>query len=268
LLIVTPATRVFAFGAIATHTFNDAPFNPAATVSTGETITYTTSDPNVATIVSGLVNIVGAGTVTITATITSNPNYADVQPLTQTLVINKATQTISFSSLPIMQVGGAVLSVSLTSSAGLPVILSSSLPSIASVNGQVITALSVGSTIITAIQAGNANYLPATFSQLLKVQDAAEMVKVRPGLSPNGDGINDYLMIDGIQDYPDNKLTIVNRNGLKMFQAAGYNNLNNVFDGHNSSGDMLQAGTYFYELELHINGETKRKAGYIVIKFN
>jgi gliding motility-associated-like protein len=268
VLTVTPATRVFAFGTIASHTYGDTDFSPGATVNTGETITYTTSDPTIATIVNGLVHIVSAGSVTVTASIVSNPNYVDVTPVSQQCVINKAAQSISFNALPVMQVGGSVLSLSLTSSVGLPVTLSSSQPSVAAVSGQNITALSVGSTIITATQAGNINYLPATYSQLLKVQDAVELVKVRPGLSPNGDGVNDFLIIEGIQDYPDNRLTIVNRNGVKMFQTSGYNNLSSVFDGHNSSGDLMQAGTYFYELELHINGETKRKAGYIILKFN
>jgi len=268
ILTVTPATRVFAFGTIATHTYGDTDFSPGATVNTGETISYTTSDPTVATIVNGLVHIVGAGTVTITATVASNPNYVDVLPLTQTLVINKAAQSISLAAFPVMQVGGPVLSLNIISNVGLPVTISSSQPAIAAVSGQNITALSVGSTIITVSQPGTNNYLPATYSQLLKVQDAVELVKVRPGFSPNGDGINDFLIIEGIQDYPDNKLTIVNRNGVKMFQTSGYNNVSTVFDGHNSSGDLMQAGTYFYELELHINGETKRKAGYIILKFN
>jgi gliding motility-associated-like protein len=270
VLSVTPATRIFAFGPIPAHTFGDTDFSPGATVNTGETITYTTSDPTIATIANGLVHIVSAGSVTITASIASNPSYADVQPISQAYVINKAAQTISFNSLPVLQVGGPVLSLSLVSSAGLPVTLSSSDQTIASVNaGQHITALSVGSVIITATQAGNNDYLPATYSQLLKVEDAVELVKVRPGLSPNGDGINDFLVIEGIQDYPDNKLTIVNRNGSRVFQSSGYNNLTNVFDGHSgNNGELMAAGTYFYELEIKVNGETKRKAGYIVLKFN
>jgi gliding motility-associated-like protein len=269
-LSITASTRTFAFGAIPAHIYGDVDFSAGATVNTGETITYTTSDPNIATIVNGLVHIVNAGTFTITASIASSPNYADVLPLSQFYTISKAVQTISFNSLPVMQAGGPVLSLNLTSSVGLPVTFTSSNPSIAVVNGQNINALGVGSTIITATQAGNINYLPATYSQLLKVQDAAELVKVRPGLSPNGDGINDFLVIDGIQDYPDNKLTIVNRNGVKLFQTSGYNNLTNVFDGHASTngGSLMQAGTYFYELEIKVNGETKRKAGYIVLKFN
>ena len=79
---------------------------------------------------------------------------------------------------------------------------------------------------------------------------------------------NDFLIIEGIQDYPSNKLTIVNRNGVKMYQTSGYDNVSKVFDGHSSGGDMMQAGTYFYELEINVNGETKRKAGYIILKFN
>jgi gliding motility-associated-like protein len=266
VLTITPATRTFTFATLPAHTYLDADFNPGAVVNTGETITYTTSNPTIATIVNGLIHIVGAGQVTITASIAANPNYVDVQPISQVYTIVKATQTLSFT-LPVVQ-AGAVLAINITSSAGLPVVFTSSQPGVVSISGQNITALSVGSTIITATQPGNGNYLPVSYSQQLIVQDAAELVKVRPGLSPNGDGINDFLVIDGIQDYPNNRLTIVNRNGVKVFQTSGYNNLSNVFDGHSSNGDLMQAGTYFYELEINVNGDNKRKAGYIILKFN
>ena len=32
--------------------------------------------------------------------------------------------------------------------------------------------------------------------------------------SPNGDGVNDYWEILGLQNYPGNKLQIYNRNGI------------------------------------------------------
>jgi len=269
VLTVAPATRVFAYVNVAAHTYGDADFSPGATVNTGETITYTSSDITVATILNGLVHIVSGGQVTITASIASNPNYADVTPIAQTLVIGRATQTVTFSSLPILQVGSADYLANATASSGLPVTLSSSDQSIATANGLNIIAVGIGITTITATQPGDKNFLPATASQTVKTEDEVALVKVRPGLSPNGDGIDDHLTIDGIEDYPSNTLLIVNKSGSKVFQASGYNNTNNVFDGHSSTnGDLLPPGTYYYELTIQTKGENKRKAGYIILKFN
>jgi len=104
--------------------------------------------------------------------------------------------------------------------------------------------------------------------QPLEKAKMEDNVSVRQGLSPNGDGINDYLVIDGIQTYPDNKLTIMNRNGALVFEAKGYDNSSRVFDGRsNKNGQLQLPGTYFYSLEYAVKGEIKHKTGFIVLKY-
>ncbi len=66
------------------------------------------------------------------------------------------------------------------------------------------------------------------------------------GFSPNGDGVNDVFYIDGIEDFPNNKLCIYNRWGNKVYEKDGYNN---EWDG-SWSGNVLPDGTYFYVLNL------------------
>ena len=87
-------------------------------------------------------------------------------------------------------------------------------------------------------------------------------------VSPNGDGINDFLLIDNISQYPDNKLMIMNRNGQLIYEAKGYDNASKTFDGHsNKNGQMQLPGTYFYQLDYAVNGLTKHKTGFIVLKY-
>ncbi|WP_299589998.1 cadherin-like beta sandwich domain-containing protein [Mucilaginibacter sp.] len=93
-------------------------------------------------------------------------------------------------------------------------------------------------------------------------------VLVHPSLSPNGDGIGDKLLIDGIAGHPDNELTIMNRSGGLVYEASGYDNVLKVFDGHSSvNGKLQQAGTYFYSLDYKADGQSKRKTGYFIIKY-
>jgi gliding motility-associated-like protein len=76
-------------------------------------------------------------------------------------------------------------------------------------------------------------------------------VSVPSAFSPNGDGVNDIWVINGILSYPGSILEIFNRWGEKVFEAAGYqNNWNGTFNGK-----RLPDGTYFYILDLRSPAE-------------
>jgi len=101
----------------------------------------------------------------------------------------------------------------------------------------------------------------------VKNNEDALQLTVHQGVSPNGDGANDKLVIDGITAYPENTLKVMNRNGDVIYQIAGYDNTGRVFDGHDSKGILQKAGTYFYSLEYKKDEETIRKTGYLIIKY-
>jgi gliding motility-associated-like protein len=56
--------------------------------------------------------------------------------------------------------------------------------------------------------------------------------------SPNGDGINDYWVIQGINLYPGNEVIVLNRWGNEVYSMKDYNN--------NWDGSNLNEGTYLY----------------------
>ncbi|MDQ6471839.1 gliding motility-associated C-terminal domain-containing protein [Flavobacterium sp. LHD-80] len=82
-----------------------------------------------------------------------------------------------------------------------------------------------------------------------------ENIVVHNAFSPNGDGINDVFVIDGIGDltcYPGNTVEIYNRWGILVFETTDYNNTTNAFDGTSrgrttvNKSEGLPTGTYFY----------------------
>ena len=94
------AASPFTFNPIAARTYGDADFSAGvSSLNTTQPINYSSADLAVATISSaGIIHIVGAGTTNIRATQASDGTYpaADV---TQPLVVNKATLTITADNL-------------------------------------------------------------------------------------------------------------------------------------------------------------------------
>lgn len=76
-------------------------------------------------------------------------------------------------------------------------------------------------------------------------------IPVPEGFSPNGDGKNDWFVIDGIENYPNNTFTVYNRWGNVVYEAKPYNNeWDGRWDNESRAGEGLPIGTYFYILDL------------------
>jgi len=75
-------------------------------------------------------------------------------------------------------------------------------------------------------------------------------------VTPDGDGKNDYFVIDNIKNYPNNKVEIFNRWGARVYETRGYDPIgdgsSNVFRGYSEGkvtvdkGSKLPSGTYYY----------------------
>lgn len=75
-----------------------------------------------------------------------------------------------------------------------------------------------------------------------------ESLTIYSGFSPNGDNLNDFWRIDGIEAFPANEVRIYNRWGDLVFEEKGYQN-QRAWDGA-SRGAPLPDGTYFYVIHL------------------
>ena len=95
-------------------------------------------------------------------------------------------------------------------------------------------------------------------------KDLCDLLKPR-GISPNGDGKNDYLIIPGILRYQPNHLMIYNRWGNLVFKSDNYlNDWNGIANrGTILYGEELPEGTYFYL--IRIEGESETRKGYLTL---
>jgi len=73
------------------------------------------------------------------------------------------------------------------------------------------------------------------------------ILEMPEGVSPNGDGDNDYFVVRGLDAYPNNDITIFNRWGNIVYQQKAYNN---DWDGKNNMSVQLPDGTYFVVLNV------------------
>lgn len=87
-------------------------------------------------------------------------------------------------------------------------------------------------------------------------------VTVYNAFSPNGDSVNDYWEIDGIEGYPENIVIVYNRWGDVLIDFQNYNNADVVWDGTNRSGKQVPAGTYFFVVEV---GGDQNQAGWVQV---
>ncbi|WP_373075721.1 gliding motility-associated C-terminal domain-containing protein, partial [Zeaxanthinibacter enoshimensis] len=85
-------------------------------------------------------------------------------------------------------------------------------------------------------------------------------------LTPNADGKNDRLYIEGITESPNNHIQIFNRHGIMVYSKDNYKD---EFEGYSNRDQVvrrnrgLEPGIYFYIIILH---DLKvKKQGYMYI---
>ncbi|WP_264524482.1 gliding motility-associated C-terminal domain-containing protein [Flavobacterium sp. N502536] len=89
-------------------------------------------------------------------------------------------------------------------------------------------------------------------------------------ISPNNDGLNEYLRIDGLEG-TENEVEIYNRWGVKVFQTTAYGTKENVFDGFCNvknlllRNEKLPSGTYFYILSVTKDQVDTKQTGYLYL---
>ncbi|WP_425234461.1 gliding motility-associated C-terminal domain-containing protein [Ulvibacterium sp.] len=85
-------------------------------------------------------------------------------------------------------------------------------------------------------------------------------------LTPNGDGKNDFLVLEGIENSPNNTMQIFDRYGVLVYSKTNYNN---EFNGLSNQGAIvnknagLASGVYFYIITM--NDLRQKHQGYLYV---
>ncbi len=77
-------------------------------------------------------------------------------------------------------------------------------------------------------------------------------VRAVDAITPNGDGLNEFFVIENIENYPNSTLIIFDRRGKQILQRQGYQN---NWDG-SYNGTRLPAGVYYYLIKFDISRRT------------
>jgi gliding motility-associated-like protein len=88
-------------------------------------------------------------------------------------------------------------------------------------------------------------------------------VEINELVTPNGDGNNDLWLIEGIEQFPDNQVIIVDRWGAEIYSVRGYNNQEVAWNGENKSGNLVPRGTYYYFISIRNEQDALERKGFL-----
>lgn len=113
-----------------------------------------------------------------------------------------------------------------------------------------IAAVSSGSYDVTITDAN----LCTIHYNVIVTEDSCDIVTVHNVITPNGDGYNDFWMVDGISNYPASEVKVFDKWGDEVYSVTGYTN--------NWNGDKVPDGTYYYLIKY----DDKMLKGSLLIK--
>jgi len=91
MLTVDKGDQTITFNALPAKSIEDADFNPGASSSSALSISYSSNNTSVATIIGSMIHIIGEGSAIITASQAGDANYNAAIDVSQTLIVNLTT---------------------------------------------------------------------------------------------------------------------------------------------------------------------------------
>lgn len=243
-LYVFKSCQEISFPALPERTFGDPPFEIVASACSGLALHFSSSDPSVARVSGNQITMTGAGSAVITAVQQGSGNLETAPSKSQTLIVQKSGQGVSFSSLAQKVVGDPPFTLEGSASSGLPVSYLSSDPGVAAVSGNLVTIVGAGTTVISAQQTGDNNYLAAPpVSQPLTVAREGNPPQLALStLSSGASTSNPVLNVVGAASDPSGIASLTVNGADLTGEAALFSSAVALADGVNTIGVAARDG--------------------------
>lgn len=161
-----------------TKTVMDPNFSITSTSSNTSVITYSSSNPGVASVnASGLVDLLNVGTTVITLSKLTDANY-EATSTTVTLTVTKANPTLSSFADISKTYGDAAFELIAPSSNSDGSFTYSSSSASATISGNTVTLVGTGDVIITATQTGSTNFNSGSITATLHIEKADQTITI------------------------------------------------------------------------------------------
>jgi uncharacterized delta-60 repeat protein len=171
-LIVEKANQIINFS-VPELNYLSPPTIVTASSSSGLTVTFSNSDPTVASLNGNILTVHKTGTTLITTSQAGNENYLPASR-TDTVTVRKASQFMGMLFPDSVDAVPSVSGLTQFASSGLLITYEVDDQSLASINGNTITFLKAGTVTLTGTQAGNENFLPVSESVTFVIRRVAQ----------------------------------------------------------------------------------------------
>jgi len=181
-ITVGQASQTITFNPIPQMTYGDAAFTVTPSASSGLTVTLTATGN--CSVSGTTVTINGAGSCNVVANQAGNSNYSAAPAVSQSFLINKANQTLTFSVIAAKTYGDAPFIPPASTTSGLAATFT--VDTNCTLSGSTVTLTGAGTCGITAAQAGDSNYNAASsLYQTVTINKANQTIT---GFSPPATG--------------------------------------------------------------------------------
>lgn len=261
----TQATLTQAVAPSVTHTLTDIPCFGGASGTISSTVTggsgnytYTWSNGGSAAAITGLT----AGRYTLHVKDNTLECTAD-----DTVILSQPSSAVTIQIVSVNETcTGNDGSISITAAGGVAPYTYTAMGVAA---GPTVSNLAAGQYIIMVADANNCK--ADTVVNIDRICDSTTsidtgLIRIHNVITPNGDGQNDFLIIDGISQYKNASLQILDKWGDVVYAEDNYHN---TWAGTDKKGNDLASGTYYYLVKLNAQNTAGGKSnytGYIMIQ--
>ena len=170
-------SQSISFPAIPTLTLTNGAYTLGATASSGLLVSYAIGDSTVAGITNGALIPLGVGTTTVVASQAGDTNYLPATPVTNTLVVTLAQQTVTPTSVATRTYGSLPFGLTLPTNASGLAITPRIVSGPATLSGMNIIITGTGTVSLAYDAPGNALYAPASVTNTFSVTNGPTNLK-------------------------------------------------------------------------------------------